>query len=92
MWTGDTRPIPEQLARHAAQGELIAHDCGLIGNPSHTGVEDLEREYSDELRARMVLYHYASVADGQALEQRGLRVARPGQVWPLAEPQAPRAG
>ncbi|MFB5205798.1 SGNH hydrolase domain-containing protein, partial [Stenotrophomonas sp. 3diitr2024] len=45
------------------------------GNPSHTGVDDLEREYSIELQARMMLYHYASVADGQALAVRGHRVA-----------------
>ncbi|MGN0858555.1 MAG: MBL fold metallo-hydrolase [Stenotrophomonas sp.] len=92
VWTGDTRPIPEQLARFAGSDELIAHDCGLVGNPSHTGVDDLEREYDAALRARMVVYHYGSVADGRALEQRGLQVARPGQLWPLAQPQAPRAG
>src|SRR5690606_24550309 len=39
--TGDTRPIPEVLAASADQGELIAHDCGLHGNPSHTGLDDL---------------------------------------------------
>ena len=92
VWTGDTRPIPEQLARFADAGELIAHDCGLHSNPSHTGVEDLEREYDAATRARMVVYHYGSVADGQALGARGLRVALPGQVWPLAEPVAARAG
>ncbi len=92
VWTGDTRPIPEQLARFAAAGELIAHDCGLHGNPSHTGVDDLEREYDAALRARMVVYHYGSVADGLALSARGLQVAQPGQLWPLAEPTAARAG
>ena len=91
-WTGDTRPIPEQLARFAGDGELIAHDCGLHGNPSHTGVDDLEREYDAATRARMVVYHYASAADGQALRARGLRVAEPGQVLALAEPTAARAG
>jgi len=59
-WTGDTRPIPEVLAAVADQGELIAHDCGLHGNPSHSGIDDLEREYAPELLARCVLYHYAS--------------------------------
>ena len=39
VWTGDTRPIPEMLAQQAAHGELVAHDCALVGNPSHTGVE-----------------------------------------------------
>lgn len=77
------------LARFANDNELIAHDCGLHGNPSHTGVDDLEREYSAELQARMMLYHYASVADGAALAARGHRVAQPGQCVPLASPTAP---
>lgn len=89
VWTGDTRPIPEALARHADAGELIAHDCALQGNPSHSGIEDLEREYPRELLARCVLYHYASAADGEALAARGHRVARPGEVIALRPPLAP---
>ena len=92
VWSGDTRPIPEMLARHADDGELVAHDCGLHGNPSHTGVDDLEREYPAALRARMLLYHYASPADAQALAARGHAVALPGQVVPLAAPTAAVAG
>ncbi|HEX7338609.1 MAG TPA: MBL fold metallo-hydrolase [Rhodanobacteraceae bacterium] len=87
VWTGDTRPIPEVLAVHAARGERIAHDCGVIGNPSHTGLDDLAREYSPELRARLVLYHYGSAADGKALAQAGYRVAKPGDVIGLTAPQ-----
>ena len=86
VWTGDTRPIPEMLARHADAAELIAHDCALSGNPSHTGVDDLEREYDSALRARMVLYHYGSGAEGEALRERGYRVARPGEVLALQPP------
>lgn len=86
VWTGDTRPIPEQLARFANNGELIAHDCALHGNPSHSGIEDLEREYPRELLDRCVLYHYASRAEGDALEARGYRVARPGDAIALAPP------
>ncbi len=86
VWTGDTRPIPEMLAKFAAAGELIAHDCALHGNPSHSGIEDLEREYPAELLARCLLYHYASVEDAAALRARGRRVAEPGQVVALAEP------
>jgi ribonuclease BN (tRNA processing enzyme) len=92
VWTGDTRPIPEMLARYAADNEFIAHDCGLHGNPSHTGVEDLEREYPPELQARMMLYHYASAADGQAMRQRGHRVANPGERVALAAPTAAQVG
>ena len=90
VWTGDTRPIPEMLARHADADELIAHDCALIGNPSHSGVDDLEREYDAALRARLLLYHYGSAAEGQALRARGYRVAEAGTSVALAEPSAPR--
>jgi ribonuclease BN (tRNA processing enzyme) len=89
VWTGDTRPIPEMLARFAGDGELVAHDCGLHGNPSHSGIDDLEREYPASLLARCVLYHYASAGDGQLLRARGHRVATAGDVLPLAEPSAP---
>ncbi|TAL73961.1 MAG: MBL fold metallo-hydrolase [Rhodanobacter sp.] len=88
-FTGDTRPIPEALAGHAAHGELVAHDCGLVGNPSHTGADDLEREYPPDLRTRLVLYHYGSTADGAALAARGYRVAVPGGRIALPIPAAP---
>jgi ribonuclease BN (tRNA processing enzyme) len=91
VWTGDTRPIPEQLAKFADAGELVAHDCALQGNPSHSGVDDLEREYPAALLSRCLLYHYADAADGDALAARGHRVARPGDVVALAEPTAERA-
>src|SRR5690606_12915755 len=70
--------------------ELIAHDCALHGNPSHSGIDDLEREYDAGMLARCLLYHYASAADGDALAARGHRVARQGEVFALAEPSAPR--
>jgi ribonuclease BN (tRNA processing enzyme) len=91
VWTGDTRPIPEALARHADAGEVIAHDCALHGNPSHSGIDDLERDYPRELLARCMLYHYASAADGEALAARGHRVARAGDVVALADPCAEQA-
>jgi ribonuclease BN (tRNA processing enzyme) len=90
LYTGDTRPIPEMIALHADHGELIAHDCALHGNPSHTGIEDLEREYSDAQRARMVLYHYESAGDGAELERRGYRIARAGEVIALRDPVSPQ--
>ena len=92
VFTGDTRPIPEQLRLRADAGELVAHDCGLHGNPSHSGIDDLEREYPQELLARCVLYHYASAADGDALAARGHRIARPGEAFALPPPQAEQAG
>ncbi|KAF1709918.1 MBL fold metallo-hydrolase [Pseudoxanthomonas kalamensis DSM 18571] len=91
VWTGDTRPIPEMLARYADDNELVAHDCALHGNPSHSGVDDLEREYPPALLQRCLLYHYASTAEGEQLAARGHRVAHPGEVIILAEPTALQA-
>jgi ribonuclease BN (tRNA processing enzyme) len=88
VWTGDTRPIPEMLARFAGAGELVAHDCALHGNPSHSGIDDLEREYPRELLARCLLYHYGSEAEGATLAARGHRVARPGELVVLREPSS----
>lgn len=88
VWTGDTRPIPEVLATVAGAGELVAHDCGLQGNPSHSGIADLEREYSSELLARCLLYHYGSKHEGDVLAGRGYRVGRPGELVALRETTA----
>jgi hypothetical protein len=88
VWTGDTRPIPEQLAKFASAGELVAHDCALHGNPSHSGVDDLEREYPPDLLARCLLYHYGSAAEAGVLAARGHRVARPGELVALSDPIA----
>lgn len=86
VWTGDTRPVPEMLSRYAAHGEMVAHDCSLVGNPSHTGVDDLEREYPQELRTRLVLYHYASLADAEHMRRCGYRVAHREENAVLASP------
>ncbi len=85
-WTGDTRPVPEMLAYYAPSPAVIAHDCALHGNPSHTGADDIEREYNDDIRRRLMLYHYGSDADGDALRVRGHRVAKSGDVVTLPEP------
>ena len=86
VWTGDTRPIPEALAVHAARNERVFHDCGLHANPSHTGLEDLPREYSAALRARLMLYHQASAADADALRDAGYAVLAPGERVALTPP------
>lgn len=91
VWTGDTRPIPEVLSGFADPHTLVAHDCGLVGNPSHTGVDDLEREYPPALRARLLCYHYGSVDDGEAMRARGLNVASPDGRYPLHAPHPVRA-
>jgi hypothetical protein len=83
FYSGDTRPIPEILNRYASRGEWIFHDCALHGNPSHTGADDLRREYKPEQLARMVLYHYESDEAGAELAARGLRIARAGERFAL---------
>ncbi|SEJ48144.1 MBL fold metallo-hydrolase [Frateuria terrea] len=90
VFTGDTRPVPEMLAQYAAAGERVLHDCGLVGNPSHSGVDDLEREYDGGLRHQLVLYHYGSAADGEQLRARGYAIARAGEAIPLPTPPSPR--
>ncbi|MEP6940929.1 MAG: MBL fold metallo-hydrolase [Rudaea sp.] len=91
VWTGDTRPIPEMLALHAAHGEVVAHDCGLVGNPSHSGVDDLDREYPPDLRARLLIYHYNSEADAAAIAAHGYRIARRDARYELQAPRIARA-
>jgi glyoxylase-like metal-dependent hydrolase (beta-lactamase superfamily II) len=90
VYSGDTRPIPEVLAYHADERELIAHDCALVGNPSHSGLDDLEREYSRDLLDRLLIYHYGSAAEADAMEARGFSVARAGQHVALSTPTAPQ--
>lgn len=84
VWTGDTRPIPEILSCIAGSHELVAHDCVLHGNPSHSGIDDLEREYPADLRERLVLYHYASPDEADKLRERGYRVADRGELIALS--------
>lgn len=91
-YTGDTRPVPEVLALVASGHELIAHDCGLVGNPSHTGVDDIERDYSENVRSRLRLYHYGSEADGRELASRGYTVVHTGERVALPAPTPPRPG
>jgi ribonuclease BN (tRNA processing enzyme) len=86
VWTGDTRPIPEMLSQYAANDEVVAHDCVVHGNPSHSGIEDIEREYPESLRARLMLYHYGSLDEAQHLAERGYRVAYRDQLIDLGDP------
>jgi ribonuclease BN (tRNA processing enzyme) len=90
VWSGDTRPIPEMLAKFADAGELIAHDCALHGNPSHSGIHDLKREYSAALLSRCVLYHYESQKAGEQLAAMGYRVAAAAEIVDLSNPAAER--
>ncbi len=88
LWTGDTRPIPEYLEQYAGNVELIAHDCALQGNPSHTGLADIQREYSVQLQKQLCLYHYASNADAEVMRAEGFVVAKQLQRFELAIPSS----
>ncbi|MCB1587736.1 MAG: ribonuclease Z [Xanthomonadales bacterium] len=83
LYTGDTRPIPEVLIRHGSAGEWVFHDCSPTANPSHTGLADLQREYSPAMLARMVLYHYPDQQTAADWREAGFRVAAPGECFPL---------
>lgn len=74
FYTADTRPVPEIIQHVCGQNETIFHDARLHGNPSHSGIDDVEREYAPEFCRRMVIYHYL---DGEAdsLRERGFSVA-----------------
>lgn len=90
VFTGDTRPVPEMLAQYAASGERVLHDCGLVGNPSHSGVDDLLREYDRPTQQQLVLYHYGSAADGERLRAHGFAIAQTGAAIVLPAPSSPR--
>ncbi len=75
FYSGDTRPLPELMSTVAARDETLFHDCGRVGNPSHTGLDDVLREYSAGIRARLVAYHYGSTDDAAAIRAAGLRAA-----------------
>lgn len=86
VYTGDTRPIPEMLATYAADGERVFHDCGLKGNPSHTGLDDVQREYPAALHERMVLYHLDNPDHARLMREAGFEVAEAGQRYALPAP------
>jgi ribonuclease BN (tRNA processing enzyme) len=92
FYSGDTRPILETVEMFSRHGELILHDCGLYSNPSHTGLDDLLREYPRHILDRMVIYHFASQADAQTMREAGLRTANIGEelVLPHAVSAQPR--
>jgi len=86
LYTGDTRPIPEWLQQHGRHGERIFHDCAPLANPSHTGLDDLQREYGSPPLSRLVLYHYPDQAAAERMREQGYPVATPGAVFELPQP------
>lgn len=78
FYSGDTRPVPELIHHVCQASDVIFHDCGAEPNPSHTGLDDLAREYRDDIRQRLILYHYADETAARRLSESGYRVATPG--------------
>lgn len=83
VYSGDTRPIPELFAHFGAGFEALFHDCSLRSNPSHTGANDLQREYPNALRARMWVYHQHDAAEAEEIAKLGFQVLKPGSRVPL---------
>ncbi len=85
FYTGDTRPIPEVLNQLSPE-TIIFHDCATRGNPSHSGIEDVLREYSDELLKNMYFYHYTTEDDVQDFRQHNMKVVLPNDHFRLTSP------
>jgi ribonuclease BN (tRNA processing enzyme) len=81
FYSGDTRPVPEIIQHVCLQNEIIFHDARLHGNPSHSGIDDIEREYEKAFCQRMVIYHYMNEDEAVALRARGFAVAEAGQQF-----------
>ena len=59
--------LHERLRELRSERGLRLKDVAETAGISVPYLSDLEREYDARLRARMVLYHYASAADGEAM-------------------------
>ena len=86
FYSGDTRPIPEILEHSISKDTVIFHDCSVIGNPSHSGIDDILREYSATVLERMWVYHYHSALDREQFTKVHLRVVAPQQRFELERP------
>lgn len=80
-YTGDTRPIPEILEHRISDKALIFHDCSVQGNPSHSGIDDLKREYSASVQSRIHIYHYNNESQRQVFLDAGFECVAAGQVF-----------
>lgn len=83
IYSGDTRPIPEMIGSLYTGGEIIFHDCCEVGNPSHTGIDDLFREYPEGLISEMMLYHLNNKDFRDKLEGYGLKSVENGVLYSL---------
>lgn len=82
-YTGDSRPIPEILEHIASDTPYIFHDCSVVGNPSHSGIDDLQQSYSPKVLERIFVYHYNKDEQKQAFEKAGLKCVTRAQEFEL---------
>ncbi|KZN69609.1 MBL fold metallo-hydrolase [Pseudoalteromonas luteoviolacea] len=87
FYSGDTRPIPELLTHTATGAEIIFHDCSVNGNPSHSGIDDLLREYPASILEKIWVYHYHSEQEQSAFKRAGLKFVTPFTMVSLGENQ-----
>lgn len=88
VYSGDTRPVPEQIRNHAGDQALVFHDCAPQPNPSHTGLAEIDRDYGTKWHHRLVLYHYPDSASAERYRAAGYTAAQIGQAYPLPNPEA----
>lgn len=81
FYSGDTRPVPEILEHHVSEKTQIFHDCSVIGNPSHSGIDDIFREYQPATIERMLFYHYHSKKDISAFDKKNMTAVTSGQIF-----------
>jgi ribonuclease BN (tRNA processing enzyme) len=82
VYTGDTRPIPEQLVAHAGRGELIFHDATTSSNPAHSALADIKKEYAlHNVLDRLVLYHFDSSVERAVAETEGWKTVQLGLIY-----------
>ena len=84
FYSGDTRPVPEIIEHHVSDKTHIFHDCSVIGNPSHSGIDDILREYQPATIERMSFYHYHSEKDIPAFEVKKMAVVKSDQTFNFA--------
>lgn len=80
-YTGDTRPVPEILETLCGDVKTIFHDCSILGNPSHSGIEDLRTNYSKKVLEKIFVYHYNTIQQKQMFIDAGLNCVEPGQQF-----------
>ena len=91
VWTGDTRPIPEQLAKFADAGELVAPRLRLARQSVAQRDRRSRARISSATPRTLLPVPLRERRDGAHLEVRGHRIARAGEVIPLAPTTATMA-